>query len=282
MRNSQATEKNPAIDDWSDRYQQKKNSQFFSDALAALAKIPEGGGNDGLMVIGLLGQRDIPGVMLRNAQAVLRWDLRPSLWSHAFLIAERRGGSPVKKTRILEVPIQPRDGSFPRPEDNAVHETELSYYDDRRVDANVALLAVSMTDTEADSVVERARDYNVDRLRYNFWDTLGIWQSYLWATGGRQNPLREAIPIFSSAYIEMAFEAIHFDITPGASERNSAPEHIWNAALWWHKPMSEMYQRQITGFYVLRDKGCSLLSSDDAVYQKRAGATTPPPVVNDH
>jgi hypothetical protein len=234
------------------------------------------------MMIGLLGQRDIPGVMLRNAQAVLRWDLRPSLWSHAFLISERRGGKPAKKTKILEVPMQPRDGSFPRPEDNAVHETQLSFYDDRRVDANVALLAVSMTDAEADAVSERSRDYNVDRLRYNFWDTLGIWQSYLWASGGRQNPLREAIPIFSSAFIEMAFEAIHFDITPGASERNSAPEHIWNAALWWHKPMSEMYQRHISGYCVLRDKGCSLLSSDDPVYEKREPVTPPLPTETDH
>lgn len=279
MRNSQATEKNPAIEDWSESYRQKKNSHFFGDALTALAK--KGASHDGLMLIGLLGQRDIPGVMLRTAQSVLRWDLRPSLWSHAFLIANRINGSPVKKTKILEVPIHPRDGTFPRPEDNAVHETELRFYDDSRIDANAALLAVSMTEAEADSVAARARNYNIDRLRYNFWETLGVWQSYLWASGGRQNPLREAIPIFSSAYIEMAFEAIQFDITPGASERNSAPEHIWNAALWWQEAMGEMYQRRISGFYVLRDEGCSLLSSDDPVYKKRERLVPPPPTGDD-
>jgi hypothetical protein len=267
MRNSLATEKNPAIADWSGDYQKKNNMQFFAAALAALAE--NGAGNDGLMAIGLLGQRDIPGVTLRNAQSVLRWDLRPSLWSHAFLIAEPIGEKFDKKTRILEVPLHARDGSFPRPEDNAVHETELGVYENPRLDANVALLAVEMKKEEAELVATRARDYNVDRLRYNFWDTLGIWQSYLWASGGRQNPLREAIPIFSSAYIEMAFEAIQFDITPGASERNSAPEHIWNAALWWHGPMQEMYKREIRGFCVLRDEGCSLLSADDPLYEKR-------------
>ena len=272
MRNSLATEKNNAIEDWSDDYQKKNNTQFFAAALAALAE--KGAGNDGLMAVGLLGQRDMPGVMLRNAQSVLRWDLRPSLWSHAFLIAERTGEKFDKKTPILEVPLHARDGSFPRPEDNAVHETELDVYDNPRREANVALLAVEMKKDEAELVATRARDYNLDRLRYNFWDTLGIWQSYLWASGGRQNPLREAIPIFSSAYIEMAFEAIQFDITPGASERNSAPEHIWNAALWWHGPMKEMYKREIRGFYVLRDEGCSLLSADDPLYRKR-GRKTP-------
>ena len=275
MRNSHATEKNPAVEDWSDGYRQKGNSHFFAAALTALAD--KNVGNGGLMLIGLLGQRDIPGVTLRNAQAVLRWDLRPSLWSHAFLIADRTGANSIKKTKILEVPLHPRDGTFPRPEDNAVHETELRFYENWRIDADAALLAVSMTDEEADLVAERARDYNVDRLRYNFWETLGIWQSYLWASGGRQNPLREAIPIFSSAYVEMAFEAIHFDITPGASERNSAPEHIWNAALWWHQPIQEMYQRKISGFCVLRDKDCSLLSSDDPVYEKRERTPAPPP-----
>jgi hypothetical protein len=274
MRNSLAKTKNPRIDDWSDQYQRKGNAHFFADALSALAK--EGVGNDGLMVIGLLGQRDIPGVMLRNAQSVLRWDLRPSLWSHAFLIAEPIGKTFNKKARILEVPIHARDGSFPRPEDNAVHETELRFYENPRLDANVALLAVSMTNEQARTVATRARNFNVDRLRYNFWETLGVWQSYLWATGGRQNPLREAVPIFSSAYIEMAFEAIQFDITPGASERNSAPEHLWNAALWWHEPMQEMYKREMIGFYVLRDVGCSLLSADDPLYEK--GEKPAPPL----
>jgi hypothetical protein len=266
MRNSLAKEKNSAIEDWSKEYHRKSNNRFFADAFAALAR--NGMGNGGLMAIGLLGQRDIPGVMLRNAQSVLRWDLRPSLWSHAFLVAERIGEEFHSKTKILEVPLHARDGSFPRPEDNAVHETELRVYDNPRVDANAALIAVSMTDEEAGLVEKRARNYNADRFRYNLWETLGVWHSYLWASGGRQNPLREGVPIFSSAYIEMAFEAIQFDITPGASERNSAPEHIWNAALWWHEPMEQMYQRRISGCYVLRDEGCSLLSADDPVYQK--------------
>jgi len=46
------------------------------------------------------------------------------------------------------------------------------------------------------------------------------------------------------------------------AERNSAPEHIWNAAVWWH----EAFAREghpIGGYYALRDKGCSLLSTDE-------------------
>ncbi|MEK7203904.1 MAG: hypothetical protein AAB254_00195, partial [candidate division NC10 bacterium] len=85
---------------------------------------------------------------------------------------------------------------------------------------------------------------------------------YLWSQGARPNPLREGVQIFSAAYVEMAFEAINLDLTPGASERNSAPEHIWNAAAWWH----EAFAREghpIGGYYVLRDKGGSLMSTDE-------------------
>lgn len=268
MRNSRIKQKSTTVHDWTERHLKSTNMQFFADALGALSR--ENTGNGGLMVIGLLGQRDLPGVTVRQAQSVLRWDLRPSLWSHVFLIAEPviARSRTLSETRILEVTLHARTGEFPRPEKNGVTEGRLGLYDNPFVDANAALLAVSMTDKEVQKVSERATDYNVDRLRYNLWETLGVWQAYLWANGARPNPLRDGFPVFSSSYAEMVFEAIQFDLSPGASERNSAPEHIWNTALWWHEVLREQ-KRQITGYYVARDKGCALMDSD--VHQ-----TTPP------
>jgi len=99
-------------------------------------------------------------------------------------------------------------------------------------------------------------------VRYNLWDTLGVWQAFLWSFGQRPNPLREGFPIASSSFIEYCFEAISVDLTPAASERNSAPEHIWNAAKWWHNAYSAQ-GREITGYYVLRDEGCSLQNAGE-------------------
>ena len=262
IRYSRSKTKNENIEDWSKKYASANNLRFFQDAIKALDK--KNVGNGGLMMVGLLGQRDLPGHALRTAQSVLRWDLRPSLWSHAFLIAKKV--SPRSKTLkampIYEVTLHSRSGEFPRPERNGVATGRLDQYDDIKVDANVALLAVQMTDKEAKQVKDRAENANVDRIRYNLWQTLGIWQGYLWSYGGRPNPLREGVPIFSASYVEMAFEAIGLDLTPGASEQNSAPEHLWNAALWWHEAFADQ-ERLIHGCYVLRDKGCSLLSWDD-------------------
>ena len=262
MRHSRSTTKNPNLEDWSASYLTSGNLEFFGAALAALAK--KDLGNGGLMVIGLLGQRDLPGYTLRTAQSVLRWDARPGLWSHVFLIADRVGPQPADlgKAPVWEVTLHPRDGKFPKPENNGVGEVELRNYQDLKVDANAALLAVKMSDDDAGKVKQRASDHNADRIRYNLWESLGIWQGYLWSQGARPNPLREGVPIFSSSYVEMAFEAINLDLTPGASERNSAPEHIWNAAVWWH----EAFAREghpIGGYYVLRDKGGSLMSTDE-------------------
>jgi hypothetical protein len=39
--------------------------------------------------------------------------------------------------------------------------------------------------------------------------------------------------MFSSALIEYCFEEIRLDLSPATSERNSAPEHLWNSARWW-------------------------------------------------
>jgi hypothetical protein len=85
-----------------------------------------------------------------------------------------------------------------------------------------------------------------------------VWQTYLWSAGAAANPLREGFPIFSSSFVEYCYEAIGLDLSPGASERNSAPEHLWNAALWWQDTLGEL-DHGISGCCVLRDPYATLL-----------------------
>ena len=252
---------NPEVVDWTDRYREKDNLTFFADAAAALAR--DGRGNRGLAAIGLLGQRDLVGVTLRWAQAVLRWDLRPSLWSHAFLVVEPTDAAALGEARIREVPLVERTGAFPRPERNAVSDGRLNLYEDPRVDANVALLAIEMSAEDARKVTDQALNPNRDRIRYNLWEILGVWETYLWSADTKPNPLRQGFPICASAFIEYAFEAIALDLSPGASERNSAPEHLWNAAKWWYATF-EKFGHPISGYYVMRDPGCAVLDASEA------------------
>ena len=85
-------------------------------------------GHDGLALIGLVGSCDLPGVTLRRAQSILRWDRRPSLWSHAFLSSSPQDGDAA----IREVALHSRSGAFPEPADNAVTPATLAHYNSRR------------------------------------------------------------------------------------------------------------------------------------------------------
>lgn len=269
IRSSRSHEKNPTIVDCSAQFAAADNLDFFEYSLREMAA--NGIGHGGLMAIGLLGQRDLPGHMLRTAQSFLRWDQRPSLWSHAFLLTEdtsrrllkKRGKvHPLGSLPTAEVALHSRTGEFPPPERNGVTKGRLGLYADAKVDANAALLAIQMSRSEVEAVAARAEDPNHDRIRYDLWSSLGVWQGYLWAQGERPNPLREGVPIFSASYVEMVYEAAGIDLAPGASEQNSAPEHLWNAALWWHDGFANQ-GRTVHGYYVLRDKGCAVLSWDD-------------------
>ena len=165
---------------------------------------------------------------MRRAQSILRWDRRPSLWSHAFLLV---GGGESR-----EVALHSRAGRFPEPADNAITRRRRSRTTRTRgADPNVALLSVRMDAEEAARVVARATENpNLERLRYDLFETLGFWQAFLW-TRGTPNPLEQGVPNHSSSMVEYCFEEIQLDLTPGANDRNSAPEHLWNGARWWKR-----------------------------------------------
>ncbi len=120
IRNSLTGAKNPSIVDWSERAEQyaTSNVQFFADAMQALTD--QGYGDGAFLSIGFVGQTDLPGAMLRRAQAILRWDMRPSLWSHAFVITGRRDGVDPKDLTLSEVTLHSRSAAFPDPATNGV------------------------------------------------------------------------------------------------------------------------------------------------------------------
>lgn len=264
MRHSGSNAPSDGVVDLTDDYAgtDKDNLDFFMEALALLKK--KRVGNGGKMVIGLVGERDLIGVTLRQAQSVVRFDRRPSKWSHAFLIA---GAIPDNKddmanVKVLEVTMSPRGGAMADPNSNGLTIGRLGNYVSPVVTANVAVIAVKMTDKEADAVFEKATHPNRDRGRYNLWDSLSIWQGYYWAQGHRPNPLEEGFPMFSSSYVEYAYEGIDLDVTPSASERNSTPDHLYNAARWWQENLTDL-NHPMSCYLAVRDPGCSVLYQDE-------------------
>ena len=275
MRRSIADSRNAKLGNWSKWGRNRSNTTFFTDALKTMR---EQGVGDGAFAIGLVGSSDLPGICLRQAQSVLRVDRRPSFWSHAFIITEPWDGkSPPGRLPIAEVPFFARNGEFPEPANNAViRTTTLGHYLDRRRDPNVGLFAVASPENgvlkplSAGSceIVRRAvNDPNLDRERYDFWDGLGVWQQYFWSGEQLPNPTLAGHPIPSTSFIEMLYEQIGVDLTPAASERNSAPEHIWTSIRWWLQQDVQAHRgvdgTVVAGCYVIRDEGAATLRSHD-------------------
>jgi len=275
MRRSVADHKNTSLGNWSRWGRRRSNTTFFAEALRVANEHKSG---DGAFSIVLIGSADMPGICLRRAQSVLRLDQRPSYWSHALVITEPWDGkSPVGKLAIAEVPFFARNGEFPEPADNAViRSTTLGHYLDRRRDPNVALFSITrlvkgkrkpLSAAELDILARASADPNLDRARYDLWAELGVWQQYFWSGEQLPNPTLSGQPIPAASFIEMLFEQIGIDLTPAASERNSAPEHFWTSMRWW---LQKDVQAQrgadgavVTGCYVIRDQGAAVRRSHE-------------------
>jgi hypothetical protein len=284
MRRSIAEQANSSVDNLSDWGQERSNLEFFAKALRALRRR---GASAGEFVIGLVGSRDLPGISLRRAQAVLRDDRRPSYWSHAFVItADWDGKSPVAELPLAEVPFHPRSGEFPEPARNAVlRSTQLRHYADARVDANLALFSLCLPQAAAVAASARRRggskpfcaldeerrkvlraalaDPNLDRDRFDFWRELAIWQQYFWSGEQTPNPSAAGHPLPAASFIEYLFEQIGVDLTPSASALNSAPEHLWTSFRWWLQAEVQAERgldaTEVCGCFLIRDSGASVL-----------------------
>ncbi|MDN5843079.1 MAG: hypothetical protein L0H54_06500 [Alcaligenaceae bacterium] len=270
MRRSVADQKNPNLGNWSKWGRGCSNSTFFTEALDTMRELGVG---EGAYAIGLVGSCDLPGICLRRAQSVLRDDQRPSYWSHAFIVTEPWDGkSRIGRLPIVEVPFFARNGQFPEPARNAVIHNTLTHYLDRRVDPNVALFTVAKSvrgklkplDQAQHEVLRKAiAEPNLDRARYDLWAGLGVWQQYFWSGEQLPNPTLAGQPIPSTSLIEMLYEQIGVDLTPAASERNSAPEHLWTSMRWWLQNDVQAHRGVdgsiVSGCYVIRDPGAGVL-----------------------
>lgn len=278
MRRSLCSQSNKQVNDLSKQFKAKDNLKFVQQVLETMESEFHVG-NRGHMLIGLVGSTDHFSVMVRRAQSVLRWDRMPSRWSHAFLIAAPWDGtSKLEKLPILEVPLFPRgtNGMYSPGENGLVRTSTLKTYADEELDANFALLTVlphaesgqsvrALSDEEVQKVAGRAAMPNFDRQRFDLWESLCAWQRYVWSEAEGRNPFREGIPLPAASFIEMAYEALPVDLVPGASERNSAPEHLWNSARYWYQEDAETLVQQaapfvMTGAYTIRDPGAVIHS----------------------
>jgi hypothetical protein len=224
----------------------------------------------------LLGGTDHRSLALRRAQTLLRYDRRPSVWSHAALILQWVGGDAGAVG--VEVTLDPEGGHVP--ERNGVSVFHLSRYDDTGRYPNVALIAPSFAPRAGEpaaavggrkAIVEAALDPNRERSRFPLWDALGAWSSYCYTPESTQNPLLSNVPIPGAAFCEYAYAMAGVDLTPGATSDQTCPELLWATVKRWSTRLAEMQGTTLETFAMRRDlsgvapPGASDLASDPAL-----------------
>lgn len=240
---------------------------------------------DGVLAIGLIGEYGPLGYALRRAQEVLRIDRTPSHWSHAFLFLDPLRPSaaslrdPERSPRVLEATLNPGESAsrlfaFR----NGVNVRRFSDFARARFDLgsarsvpNIAVLCLALSAAERAAIRERALRPEADLLAYDLPDLLGNWFHYALSLGKRKNPLLRGVALPSASYAQLAYDAAGIDLSPGATQRNSAPEHFWQAVRYLY-PMFEapdaegnLARRAAIGFHCVRERECLLAPAGAAL-----------------
>jgi len=204
----------------------------------------------------LVGGNDLKSLALRRAQAAIRFDRRPSQWSHAAIIV-RWDRKNIGSSTGVEVAIDPADPASQVPERNGVTEFQLSRYLDESAYPNVSLSFVKfdprLAKDRTQRLLEALANPNLDRLRYPFWDLLGRWAQFVFEPIGESNPLLDNTPLPAAAFCEYVYDAAGVDLTPGATGNYSSPEVLYATMKHWRDSVEATEGAAFQSFAVVRD-----------------------------
>ena len=276
---------NPMITDLTDDFRRRDNAAFLARVAQLLqqAAAEEGPGGTrihpgGVACIGLLGEYSLAGYSIRRAQEVLRLDRTASYWSQTFLLLGELSDNPAvnrhasRSALLWESSLEPASALNYFTWRSGVAARHISDYARATFDLgaahcvpNLAIIAISLTDDERTAILNRANNPDVDQLRYDLTGLLGTWYAYIMKRTGEPNPLAQGQALFSAAYTQFAYDAAGIDLAPGAHQRNTSPEHIWQAVKYLYQTFRGLdatqdrpVQRTVMAWTCIRDQACVL------------------------
>jgi len=195
----------------------------------------------------LVGGSDLASTRLRMAQSVVRFDERPSYWSHAALVLDVDAHDVLESTGV-EVALWPPSSTGP--ERNHVSFFKLREYASDRRFPNLAVISVRELERPAHertgheaghehgdtrSLAERARESALrehpGRGVHAFGPWVAAWASQVLAPSG--NPLLSDVPFPSTALIDYVYASAGVDLLPAAATPALCPEALWASARYY-------------------------------------------------
>lgn len=190
----------------------------------------------------LVGGSDLASTRLRMAQSVVRFDERPSYWSHAALVLDVDPGDVLDSTGV-EIALWPP--STTGPERNYLSFFKLREYASDRRFPNLAVLSVAELGSpeserggehvDTRSLAERVRGAALrehpGRGVHAFGPWVAAWTSYVLAPSA--NPLLADLPLPSTALVDYVYASSGVDLLPAAATPALCPEAVWASARYY-------------------------------------------------
>jgi hypothetical protein len=210
----------------------------------------------------LLGGTSLAHFRIRCAQAIMRRDLLPSLWSQVGIVTSHNV--------VITIPVDSLSDVSRVPEANGVEIVPVSTFDDSTDFPNIALLRFTPSMASLLKTVEAVTPH---REQFSIPTLLVRWLTYIWAVGEERNPLSEGIGVPSARWLESVFAEAEIELAPGLASGASCPEAIWQAAKWWHefygtgsKPENSLGRKDTitpTGIYIARQHAAAIRGPRD-------------------
>lgn len=176
-------------------------------------------------MVGLVGGTAWIDRSIRKAQKAITPDGEKSLFSHAFIIGERRADDHIW---IIESDLE-----FHRKQIKlGVQENRLNKYFDEKDYPNVALLDFGLNEKQVKMVLTSALQLVADRAQYSFREIMGV----LLAFAGQQerdskNSLAQDRSFFCSAMVQHCFQSIELVFDEAVDTKLLTPEDIYRTTL---------------------------------------------------
>lgn len=170
--------------------------------------------------IGLCGGSDNLSKLIRKAQSPLTEHGRRSLWSHAFLIGERRSDG---HWWVIESDLDLRYKHVRL----GVQENRLARYFDAEAFPNVAVLDFGLDDAKATQVQTAALDLLAGQSHYSLSELAGtVLAMHSSRLRRRKNLMGKEGAVFCSAMVQHCYAAAGVHFHPGVECKNIAPHDI--------------------------------------------------------
>jgi hypothetical protein len=178
--------------------------------------------------VALVGETNLIGKAIREAQRKVRPDEEASLWSHVFILGDRRPrtDSGKKEIYLFESDINPLKPM----ERNGAQESWIGKWCNEEV-GHAAILDFKLTEAEQDAVLGTALQLCDEQVRYNVTGLVSTWLAIVTKRTWDETPSKSPHALYCSSFVRYCYRKAGRDfLGTEVALSHTSPEHVSLAA----------------------------------------------------